>query len=183
MYMFGCFFADISAVMRRINLITMVITPIVTGQLLTRTSHSLGALVVAGWNLATVVIEYFLLLKIYNEVPQLQRAKVKGNISVCDISVFFFFFFFFFFSLFLLVLYVPHVHPCSSSYPHHSSSSTRPYSSSPSMTPSSPSNLSTSIFFGIFIVLCCSFCHSCSISLLLSYSIVFLVYWYSAVLT
>lgn len=59
----------------------MVITPIVTGQILSRTSHSIGAIVVAAWNFVTVFMEYYLLWKIYQEVPQLQRDKVKGKLS------------------------------------------------------------------------------------------------------
>lgn len=69
--------ATLSATMRRISLLTMVVAPIVTGQVLSRTSHSTGALVVAGWNLCTIVVEYTLLAKIYKEVPQLRREKVR----------------------------------------------------------------------------------------------------------
>ncbi|KAL4222354.1 hypothetical protein ACF0H5_018393 [Mactra antiquata] len=69
--------ANLSATMRRISLVTMVICPIVTGQILSRTSHSTGALVVAGWNFFTIFLEYFLLWKIYQEVPQLRREKVR----------------------------------------------------------------------------------------------------------
>lgn len=65
--------------MRRISLLTMVISPIATGQLLSRTSHSAGALAVAGWNLATVFLEYFLLWKLYQEVPQLRKPKLRGK--------------------------------------------------------------------------------------------------------
>ncbi|XP_060598850.1 solute carrier family 40 member 1-like isoform X2 [Ruditapes philippinarum] len=69
--------ASLSATMRRISLLTMVIAPIVTGQLLSRTSHSTGALVVAGWNFITIFVEYALLWKIYQEVPQLSREKIR----------------------------------------------------------------------------------------------------------
>lgn len=65
--------------MRRISLLTMVIAPIVTGQILSRTSHSTGALVVAGWNFFTIFVEYALLWKIYQEVPQLRREKIRGK--------------------------------------------------------------------------------------------------------
>ncbi|XP_053374081.1 solute carrier family 40 member 1-like [Mercenaria mercenaria] len=69
--------ATLSATMRRISLLTMVIAPIVTGQILSRTSHSTGALAVAGWNFVTIFVEYALLWKIYQEVPQLRREKVR----------------------------------------------------------------------------------------------------------
>ncbi|XP_052783314.1 solute carrier family 40 member 1-like isoform X2 [Mya arenaria] len=71
--------AVLSATMRGISLLTMVITPIITGQILSRTSHSTGALVVAGWNFLTIFLEYFLLWKIYNEVPQLRKKKIKEH--------------------------------------------------------------------------------------------------------
>ena len=72
-------FPDLSATMRRISLATRIVAPIVIGQILSRTSHPIGALVVAGWNFMTIFLEYFLLWKIYNDVPQLHRFKVRGR--------------------------------------------------------------------------------------------------------
>jgi len=69
----------VSATMRRISLVTMVITPILTGQVLTRTSHGAAALLVAAWNFVTVFLEYFLLWKIYREVPELRQRKQSGT--------------------------------------------------------------------------------------------------------
>ena len=65
--------------MRRISLATRIIAPIVIGQILSRTSHPVGALVVAAWNFMTIFVEYFLLWKIYHDVPQLHRVKIKGT--------------------------------------------------------------------------------------------------------
>ena len=67
--------------MRRISLATRVVAPIIIGQILSRTSHPVGALIVAAWNFMTIFLEYFLLWKIYEEVPQLHRLKIKGASS------------------------------------------------------------------------------------------------------
>ena len=74
-----CPFSALSATMRRISLATRIVAPVVIGQILKRTSHPTGALVVAGWNFMTIFLEYFLLWKIYRDVPQLQRIKIKGS--------------------------------------------------------------------------------------------------------
>ena len=71
--------------MRRISLLTQVVTPIVTGQILSLTSHATGALVVAAWNFFTIFVEYFLLREIYIQVPQLQREKIRGTVAI-DLS-------------------------------------------------------------------------------------------------
>ena len=74
--------------MRRISLATRIVAPIVIGQILSRTSHPVGALVVAGWNFMTIFLEYFLLWKIYNDVPQLHRLKIRGMFVYIYLSCF-----------------------------------------------------------------------------------------------
>ncbi|WAR28210.1 S40A1-like protein [Mya arenaria] len=67
----------LSATMRGISLLTMVITPIITGQILSRTSHSTGALVVAGWNFLTIFLEATVFIFYYAEawLEDLQKLR------------------------------------------------------------------------------------------------------------
>ena len=70
-----------SALLRRIDLCTNILAPIATGQIITLTSTATGAMVVAAWNLLSLVLEYTFLHLIYNSVPALKyKGKQQGMI-------------------------------------------------------------------------------------------------------
>ncbi|XP_052766066.1 solute carrier family 40 member 1-like [Mya arenaria] len=74
--------AKTSAIMKSIDLITNIVAPIATGQIMTFASTEIGALFIGGWNLVSVVVEYWLLWKVYSVVPALRAQK-----DFCDKAV------------------------------------------------------------------------------------------------
>lgn len=74
---------DINAWMRRIDLTTNILAPIVVGQLMTFASQQVGCLFIAGWNIFSMATEYWLLWRLYKSFPQLavknlRKSKAKG---------------------------------------------------------------------------------------------------------
>ena len=67
--------------MRAIDLVTLTVAPILTGQIMTYASTSIGALFIGGWNLVSVFVEYYLLWKVYDIVPALKAKKYKRRID------------------------------------------------------------------------------------------------------
>ncbi|BFY97245.1 hypothetical protein BsWGS_00285 [Bradybaena similaris] len=67
--------ATMTATLRRIDLATQVLAPIATGLIMSFVGVHFGALFIGGWNLCSVVIEYYFLWKVYNTVPALKRKK------------------------------------------------------------------------------------------------------------
>lgn len=70
-----------SAFLRRIDLTTKLLAPIVTGQVITFGSMTIGALFIAGWNLVSVFVEYIFLHAVYKSVPALasKENRVVGE--------------------------------------------------------------------------------------------------------
>ncbi|WAR02398.1 S40A1-like protein, partial [Mya arenaria] len=56
--------ATMTASLRRIDLISKLVAPIATGQIMYFASPGVGALFIAGWNFVSVFLEYFLLKKV-----------------------------------------------------------------------------------------------------------------------
>ncbi|XP_052802282.1 solute carrier family 40 member 1-like isoform X2 [Mya arenaria] len=67
--------ATMTASLRRIDLISKLVAPIATGQIMYFASPGVGALFIAGWNFVSVFLEYFLLKKVYNLCPALAKEK------------------------------------------------------------------------------------------------------------
>ena len=70
-------FTGMSAIMRAIDLVTLTVAPILTGQIMTYASTRTGALFIGGWNLVSVFVEYYLLWKVYDIVPALKAKRYK----------------------------------------------------------------------------------------------------------
>ena len=70
-----------TAMLRRIDQISMILAPIVTGQVMTYIGLVYGAIVIGGWNVLSVFVEFYLMWKVYNTVPAL---KAKKNASRSD---------------------------------------------------------------------------------------------------
>ncbi|KAK3108330.1 hypothetical protein FSP39_005685, partial [Pinctada imbricata] len=73
--------ASLSAMMRAIDMISRVLSPLVMGQVLDLTELGYGAVLIAAWNLLSVILEFYLLRKIYESVPALKSKmyKARGN--------------------------------------------------------------------------------------------------------
>ena len=69
------FLADLNSWMRRIDLVTKCIAPPLCGIFLDQLQHVGGLVFIAGWNLVSMVLEYFLLKKVYKNVPSLAIRK------------------------------------------------------------------------------------------------------------
>ena len=75
------FLADLNSWMRRIDLFTKCIAPPLCGIFLDRLQHVGGLVFIAGWNLVSMVLEYFLLKKIYQNVPSLATKQNLITVS------------------------------------------------------------------------------------------------------
>lgn len=69
--------ATTSAILKSIDLITNIVAPIATGQIMTYASTEIGAIFIGGWNVISVFVEYYLLWKVYTVVPALRAVKDK----------------------------------------------------------------------------------------------------------
>ncbi|XP_078573219.1 ferroportin-like [Branchiostoma floridae x Branchiostoma japonicum] len=71
--------AKLNAAMRRIDLCSKILAPVVVAQIMTFVSMLVGALFIAGWNVVSMVIEYYLYHRVYNSVPALAVKEKKGD--------------------------------------------------------------------------------------------------------
>ncbi|KAL5006947.1 hypothetical protein ScPMuIL_015753 [Solemya velum] len=69
--------ASMTATLRRISLTSMILAPIAMGQIMTYVSIGIGAIFIAGWNVASVFIVYYLIWKVYQTVPALTMKQFK----------------------------------------------------------------------------------------------------------
>ena len=60
---------------RTIDLGTFILAPVLVGQLMTFLSPVAAAGFMAGWNVVSLAVEYWLLIRVYRSVPQLARPK------------------------------------------------------------------------------------------------------------
>ncbi|BFY97760.1 hypothetical protein BsWGS_00800 [Bradybaena similaris] len=67
---------------RRLDLVTKLLAPVVTGQIMTFAGLKIGCGFVAGWSLASLFIEYYLIKRVYNIVPALKTTKLPGSFEV-----------------------------------------------------------------------------------------------------
>ncbi|OWF35570.1 solute carrier family 40 member 1-like isoform X2 [Mizuhopecten yessoensis] len=74
--------ASMTSFLRTIDLTTLILAPVVTGQIIAFTVIGYGALFIAAWNLVSVVIEYIFVLKVYEKVPALRAVKNKDRKAV-----------------------------------------------------------------------------------------------------
>ncbi|XP_025095565.1 solute carrier family 40 member 1-like isoform X2 [Pomacea canaliculata] len=74
--------AKMTAVLRRIDQTTLILAPVATGQVMTFAGLENGALFIAGWNLASVGLEYYLMWKVYKTMPALSARKDRPENNV-----------------------------------------------------------------------------------------------------
>ena len=81
-----------NSICRSIDLTIGIVARIAVGQLMIFVSQIVTAVTIAGWNVASFSIEYFLLRKIYDENPQLAikaqspTSKIKSFIKSFTLS-------------------------------------------------------------------------------------------------
>ena len=67
--------ATMNAVFRTIDLTALVLSPAFAGLIFDFASDSAVALTIGIWNIVSVVVEYYLLILIYREFPDLAKDK------------------------------------------------------------------------------------------------------------
>ena len=67
--------ATMNSVFRTIDLTALVISPTFAGLIIDFASSEAAAATIGVWNLVSVVIEYYLLLLIYKQYPELAKDK------------------------------------------------------------------------------------------------------------
>merc|ERR1719233_1989257 len=70
--------ATMNSILRTIELTTYMLAPAVTGQLFTFFGFGYTGIIIAGWNIISVCLEYLLLALIYKKYPALSNKRIKG---------------------------------------------------------------------------------------------------------
>lgn len=68
-----------NSVLRTVDLSTEVLAPVIVGTVMTAFGLAAGGIVIAAWNVGSLLVEYGLLHHLYNSSPELQKPK---NVSV-----------------------------------------------------------------------------------------------------
>lgn len=79
-----------TATLRGIDLTTLIVAPIATGQVMTYAGLENGALFIGAWNLCSVAVEYYLMWKVYTTVPALAHKQssiiADGEVDFLPVS-------------------------------------------------------------------------------------------------
>lgn len=72
---------DTNATLRRIDLLTNVCAPILTGAVMAFTSRWISAVLIAAWNIVSLVVELLLYLKVYKSAREIlgNKASLKNT--------------------------------------------------------------------------------------------------------
>ncbi|XP_074659121.1 solute carrier family 40 member 1-like [Tubulanus polymorphus] len=70
---------SMSAILRRIDLVTNILAPVIVGQIMTYAGDQISCIFIAAWNLVSMFVEYFLIWKVYNRVPALHHKIYKKH--------------------------------------------------------------------------------------------------------
>ena len=71
--------AALNATLRRINLISKLVSPLFCGELMSALSLTWGAAFIAVWNFCSMFVEYYLLKTVYYRVPELSKKQLKSQ--------------------------------------------------------------------------------------------------------
>jgi iron-regulated transporter 1 len=75
--------SDLNAISRSIDLICKVLSPAVSGLIMTYVSMLASAIVLAVWNVVSVFIEYSILATVFRRVPDLATKRgLQGESAV-----------------------------------------------------------------------------------------------------
>ncbi|XP_075883168.1 ferroportin isoform X1 [Nelusetta ayraudi] len=77
--------AGMNATMRRIDQVTNILAPLAVGQVMTLASNVVGCGFILGWNLVSLIVEFFFLSRVYRIVPALSiKPPVEEEAQVCQ---------------------------------------------------------------------------------------------------
>jgi len=76
--------AKMNSILRTIELTTYMLAPAAAGQLFTFFGFGYTGIIIAGWNIVSVCLEYLLLALIYKKYPALSNKRIKGAESDDD---------------------------------------------------------------------------------------------------
>ena len=79
--------ANLNASTRAIDQLCKIVSPLAVGQVMTFASLKVGAATIAGWNLVSMFVEYYILYRVYKAVPELAERKKKHESSDQEKSV------------------------------------------------------------------------------------------------
>lgn len=71
-----------NSVLRTVDLSTEVLAPVIVGAVMTTSGLAVGGLVIAGWNVGSLVVEYGLLHHLFYSNPDLQKSK--GEVGLAE---------------------------------------------------------------------------------------------------
>lgn len=74
-------YSDMNSMLVRIDQTSMIVSPIIAGQLMTSIDLSAGCLFIAGWNVCSFGLELYLLWLIYAKNPGLSHKRHHGTAS------------------------------------------------------------------------------------------------------
>lgn len=73
--------------MRRIDQVTNILAPLAVGQVMTLASNVVGCGFILGWNLVSLIVEFFFLSRVYRIVPALSikpPVEEEEQSPVCE---------------------------------------------------------------------------------------------------
>lgn len=71
--------AKMNSVLRTVDLSTEVLAPVIVGAVMTSAGLAVGGLVIAGWNVGSLVVEYGLLHHLFHSNPDLRKSKGEDS--------------------------------------------------------------------------------------------------------
>ncbi|KAG2382002.1 hypothetical protein C9374_005794 [Naegleria lovaniensis] len=67
----------INSMMRRLDMVSLIVSPVFFGLIVTFAGYKVGAIIVCAWNVISLLPEYFCIYKVYNETTDLHISKYE----------------------------------------------------------------------------------------------------------
>ncbi|XP_077453977.1 ferroportin [Stigmatopora argus] len=78
--------AGMNATMRRIDQVTNILAPLAVGQVMTLASNVVGCGFILGWNLVSLIVEFFFLSRVYRIVPALSLKPPTVEVDQANLQ-------------------------------------------------------------------------------------------------
>ncbi|XP_057690179.1 solute carrier family 40 member 1 [Corythoichthys intestinalis] len=78
--------AGMNATMRRIDQVTNILAPLAVGQVMTLASNVVGCGFILGWNLVSLIVEFFFLSRVYRIVPALSLKPPTAEVDQANLQ-------------------------------------------------------------------------------------------------
>ncbi|XP_019728553.1 solute carrier family 40 member 1 [Hippocampus comes] len=75
-----------NATMRRIDQVTNILAPLAVGQVMTLASNVVGCGFILGWNLVSLIVEFFFLSRVYRIVPALSVKPPTAEVGLANLQ-------------------------------------------------------------------------------------------------